>query len=176
MSLTRIKEAFAILKQMISECRGSNGEAKERGAEKEGSVELLRQIEDLKSCLVQRDTEIAILVNMVKKGKVASSAPSEIISEFDGQQLEAEKSSSLSTTSDVRKSTKTAISASENADRYSAEPKKDLTKVIKRFLFNIPPPDDVKIVDDIAGETKRTISSLYKDLDSRNGILLFSLF
>lgn len=29
----------------------------------------LLQVKDLKSCLLQRDNEIAILVNMVKKGK-----------------------------------------------------------------------------------------------------------
>ena len=29
----------------------------------------MKQISDLKSCLLQRDNEISILVNMVKKGK-----------------------------------------------------------------------------------------------------------
>ena len=35
----------------------------------ESDQELLNQVKDLKSCLLQRDNEIAILVNMVKKGK-----------------------------------------------------------------------------------------------------------
>jgi hypothetical protein len=167
MSLTRIKEAFAILKHMVTEARSSCGDAKERGSDKEeGSGELLRQIEDLKSCLVQRDTEIAILVNMVKKAKGAPSAPGELISEFDDQQQrEAEKSSSLSLTSDTKKTAKTATSASDSADKYASEPKKDNIKAIeeqkavKRFLFNIPPPDDVKIVEDIAGDAEKTLSS-----------------
>jgi hypothetical protein len=33
-----------------------------------GNEELMKQVSDLKGCLLQRDNEIAILVNMVKKG------------------------------------------------------------------------------------------------------------
>lgn len=69
LSLTKLKESFGIFKNFVNE-----GGAVGRGGDKGGgtgggSDEYTGQIDDLKACLLQRDNEIAILVNMVKKSK-----------------------------------------------------------------------------------------------------------
>jgi len=78
LTLTKIKDAFAILKNLVLEARAKAGSSssnsnsnKNKNAAREDDGVLVKQVEDLRSCLVQRDNEIAILVNMVKKGKTA---------------------------------------------------------------------------------------------------------
>jgi kinesin family member 6/9 len=79
MTLTKIKDAFAVFKNLVLEARArvansleNNDSSKNQPAmlNEDGQV-LIKQVDDLKSCLLQRDNEIAILVNMVKKGKTA---------------------------------------------------------------------------------------------------------
>ncbi len=74
MTLTKIKDAFAVLKNLVLEARskvGGNSNIGHQSVSGEDGAVLMRQVEDLRSCLIQRDNEIAILVNMVKKGKTA---------------------------------------------------------------------------------------------------------
>ena len=79
MTLTKIKDTFAILKNLALEYKATSGGNNTKMITNEDNnsnnnnnsqdVDLMRQVKDLKSCLLQRDNEIAILVNMVKKGK-----------------------------------------------------------------------------------------------------------
>ena len=80
LTLTKIKDVFAIMKNLVLESRtngGGSGGGRGpaigydglEGSGGGGDPELQKQVRDLKSCLLQRDNEIAILVNMVKKGK-----------------------------------------------------------------------------------------------------------
>ena len=87
MSLTKIKDAFAIFKNFVLESRAENKNKSSNITElnspsgkknKENSMnsntkdDYEKQIRDLKSLLFQRDTEISILVSMVKKGKTVN--------------------------------------------------------------------------------------------------------
>jgi kinesin family member 6/9 len=78
LTLTKLREAFKVFKLLVVEAKKSSGGG--GGGDGGGSREMSKaevdqvagkQIADLKSCLLQRDNEIAILVNMVKKGKTA---------------------------------------------------------------------------------------------------------
>ena len=88
LTLTKIKDAFAIMKNLVLEAlnksssssssngNGGNnagGNSSSRGmnvGDISEDVKLMnKQVSDLKALLLQRDNEIAILVNMVKKGK-----------------------------------------------------------------------------------------------------------
>lgn len=77
LSLTKLREAFKAFKELVVEAKRSGGGSGGGGGPARAltSAEVDeatgRQISDLKSCLLQRDNEIAILVNMVKKGKTA---------------------------------------------------------------------------------------------------------
>jgi kinesin family protein 6/9 len=78
LTLTKLREAFKVFKLLVVEAKKSNGgdSGGDGGGPKEMSKAEVdqvagKQIADLKSCLLQRDNEIAILVNMVKKGKTA---------------------------------------------------------------------------------------------------------
>ena len=61
-TLTKVKDCFGIMKNLYLEAASGGG----GGGCGEGDGELQGQVEDLKSCLLQRDSEIAILVNMVR--------------------------------------------------------------------------------------------------------------
>ncbi len=72
LSLTKIREAFKAFKDLVVDARKSGGGGAPRALTGQEIDEATgKQIADLKSCLLQRDNEIAILVNMVKKGKTA---------------------------------------------------------------------------------------------------------
>ena len=80
LSLTKIKDAFAIFKNIVLETRAKtsqqHGNSNHQGGNKilldDGellSIDASKQVKDLKSMLLQRDNEISILVSMVKNGK-----------------------------------------------------------------------------------------------------------
>lgn len=173
MSLTRIKDAFAIFKNLVLESRGSGGGAN-APAVSEGDPELTRQVEDLRSCLLQRDTEIAILVNMVKKGKVnvlvdssdtdasvgATSLSNDRLGPLDdfglsrGASLHASNGSKHSARGDVNGSkkeidTKASVSTTPSSQSTLKEDREN--RIVKRHLFGVPPPDDRRIFDDMSG-------------------------
>ena len=58
-----------VLYFIIHVCLILAGSAHDNKSSAQSDQELVSQVKDLKSCLLQRDNEIAILVNMVKKGK-----------------------------------------------------------------------------------------------------------
>ena len=71
LTVTRIKDAFAIFKNLVLEARENGGSAGS-GIGEDGE----RVIAGLKNSLQQRDNEIKILVNMVKQGKRIPGTPS----------------------------------------------------------------------------------------------------
>ena len=75
LTLTKIKDAFVIFKNIVLEGRaaggGGGGGAGPSAPATPAQEEMAKQIKELKACLLQRDNEIAILVNMVKKGMSA---------------------------------------------------------------------------------------------------------
>jgi len=84
LSLTKLKESFKIFKTITWEAKqnGGGGGSNSSGSGSNGPEkdEMLRQIKDLQGCLLQRYNEIAILVNMVKKGKTANDVQSAVSS------------------------------------------------------------------------------------------------
>ena len=69
--MTKIKDAFAIFKNLVLESRAkanfaTNDKLPDGGTQV--ATDTLKQVKDLKSLLLQRDNEITILVSMVKKG------------------------------------------------------------------------------------------------------------
>ena len=161
MSLTRIKDAFVIFKNLVLE--GRNNQESSGVISSDGDPDLSRQIEDLRSCLLQRDTEIAILVNMVNKGKNENA---NFISDCgDGD--------SFATPAKEMRSTDRMISGTENDHDFgdSSGFKEEINKkaksrdlkaqsvlkedresrIVKRHLFGVPPPDDRTVFDDMSG-------------------------
>lgn len=74
LTLTKIKDAFAIFRNLVLENRQGQRpgtrEATQGAAGSSEEVALLgQQVKDLRALLLQRDSEINILVNMVKQGK-----------------------------------------------------------------------------------------------------------
>lgn len=125
LTLTVIKDCFAIFKNMVIEARvNSKGEGicDNRAVDDDGCLQ--KQIKDLKSCLLQRDNEIAILVNMVKKGKIAD--------DIIGSQADEDNSQT-----DFKRSSNVKVDSKEE-------------KLIRRHLHGVPPPDDRTILDDLA--------------------------
>ena len=169
MTLTKIKDSFAIFKNLVLETRANaNNSAttapspmRSKEEAKEAS-ELTSQLNDLKSCLLQRDNEIAILVNMVKKGKtaddvgVASRGTSR--SNVEGVKVierVSEKSNSISEPSpkpqQVRSdghNQKSFLQMQQQQQRERDAARDE--KIIKRHLFGVPPPTDREVFDDAA--------------------------
>jgi len=85
LTLTKIKDAFAIMKNLVLEALNKSSSNSSNSDNNDGGnrssrgmnvgdisedVKLMnKQVSDLKALLLQRDNEIVILVNMVKKGK-----------------------------------------------------------------------------------------------------------
>lgn len=156
MSLTRIKDAFAIFKNLVLESRAGRTSISECAGHLETDAQ--RQIEDLRSCLLQRDTEIAILVNMVKKGKnngtdIAFSADSSrnsngvVVAEPDCRPKTGDSSSIRSHDHLIVKKQDTAKKDASNS--FLKEDRE--TRIISRHLFGVPPPADRSIFDDMPG-------------------------
>ncbi len=119
LTLTKLRESFRVFKEIVVEARnsgsGSSNTGDDNGVATQAQVEQAagKQIADLKSCLLQRDNEIAILVNMVKKGKTAEDVgtasrgasrpkPSDSVhASFSGETTRASQSLSASEMSNV---------------------------------------------------------------------------
>eukprot|EP00968_Pinguiococcus_pyrenoidosus_P021110 scaffold2675_cov236-Pinguiococcus_pyrenoidosus.AAC.9 len=72
LSVTRIKDCFAILKGMVLQARSEQGSGAEKQA---GGGPSAKEVARLQEVLRQRDEEIAILVNMVHQGKGPPGVP-----------------------------------------------------------------------------------------------------
>lgn len=181
LTLTKIKDVFAIFKNLVLEGggggsggRGGTAAGSEDGAGSEETERLVRQVKELKSLLLQRDSEIQILVNMVQKGKTAE--------DVSGAQLRASRGSTGSTSGRMLQGQGPGDDESETggvrggggggADQQSVGPsrggggrsyaeqqrllqeqreRENQERLIKRHLYGVPPPPDTAIFDDAAG-------------------------
>ena len=178
MTLTKIRTAFASLKEIVMEARKSTGgDIASRGGPRESSeedAELVKKIEDLKSCLLQRDNEIAILVNMVKKGKtpedVSMSRGSSGFTnrreqrsaqfddeDFDGTRDERSVLTSNSGSAALARDRARAEVAAKHQSQYQQLQERERERerekeerLVKRHLFGVPPPPDRSIFEDAA--------------------------
>ena len=153
MTLTKIKNAFAIMKNMV--LTNTKVVSKEASYEPPGGAteeRYLRQINDLKSLLIQRDSEINILVNMVKKGKTVEdvgAASHAVRAESAGNQDPRG--------GDVRKVERSqSMDPNASRDRQPRGPPPSQQeirdeKIIQRHLFGVPPPPDVATFEDAKG-------------------------
>lgn len=189
MTLTKIKDVFGIMKNLVLENKsaaasagGGSGEKQSLPASEE-TAQLVKQVKDLKSLLLQRDSEIAILVNMVKKGKTAEDVsyaqqrtsrgsddrtPS---GNHNNSTYNDEDSESGATGRGGKGSQSTAAQRQLQAQQQAAQAraqrsfqeqqqlaqmqreKENQERLIKRHLFGVPPPTDRNIFDDAQGTT-----------------------
>jgi kinesin family protein 6/9 len=164
LSLTKIKDAFAIFKNLVLEARAKGG-SREEGGGRNGDNQALgeeaqllgQQVEDLKACLLQRDNEIAILVNMVKKGKTA-----------DDVGL-ASRGASRSDAADQRNVMSAAQKAKQLQEQEQRqrdeEERRDLEAAQKSFEFNAKRADSAAVAATAGDRGDR-------ERDSRSGALV----
>ena len=110
------------------------------GFDSEEAEKMVKQIKDLKSLLIQRDSEINILVNMVKKGKNVED--SENISESEQVSVVSEESSKKNQSKHASKVEPAKLKPPTESKKEREE------KIIKKHLFGIPPPNDPKVFED----------------------------
>lgn len=184
LTLTKIKDAFAVLKNLVLEGRAS-GTGASRSSSSMPIVtadqeDMVRQIKELKACLLQRDNEIAILVNMVKKGKtvedvgkesrspvVASTRDSKkSISDFGGDvsrdrylhekglphHIGGESPSPISERKQELEGFQKDSKAriSSQHELQQQRDKEREERLIKRHIFGVPPPTDISVFEDSA--------------------------
>lgn len=165
LTLTKIRDAFAVLKNLVLESRQTQVGA-QHGP---GDEKLQRQVSELRAVLQQRDGEIEILVNMVKKGKTAldvghaSRASSSsggggddraftqhpdtrrqqegFVGGGDGERNMLSERSTI----DVRRTKQTL------AEQKIAREQANQERLIQRHLFGVRPPTDSRIFEDAAG-------------------------
>ena len=182
MTLTKIRAAFSALKELVidSRSKGGGGSRLILGGGGEGnSVEvtedaktLMVQVQDLKSCLLQRENEIAILVNMVKKGKtpedveMASRASSRATARGSSDYRDDEDArdgrsvlslgGSSATTARERERARGEIAAKHQSqhqqlqEREREREREREERLVKRHLFGVAPPTDRAIFEDAA--------------------------
>jgi kinesin family protein 6/9 len=169
--LNKIKRAFLCLKDLYLEVRSDIKSVKDVDDNRASdSSSLAKEARDLKSLLLQRDNEIAILVGMVKKGQTV-----------DDIVVSDRAKSSSSAPSDKALPNKVVSSArdiEEVRERRSApSPESQLQqrekKIIQRHLFGIAPPDDKSLFDDPAAcfEWFRERHELNASIDENKNIL-----
>jgi hypothetical protein len=159
LTLTKIKLAFSILKKLVIEARANTdrtpGDSRNvpgiEGTGPADSSDLARQVKDLQSCLLQRDNEIAILVNMVKKGKTIDDG-----SAGGGGSRSMDDSSRGESREDFAAQSKQSSSSNRGARgrgeglaEVVAKPSREEI-IIKRHLYGVPPPEDKAVFDDMS--------------------------
>lgn len=186
MTLTKIKDSFAIMKNLVLENannsgNNSNNTASSNADTSEETAALRQQVKDLKSLLVQRDSEIVILVNMVQKGKTAedvgqarqrasrggsgsstefndddsdsgpASRPNGNRSTNGGNGEEQLTAAQMATQAHQQHRAQRSYQEQQQLERMQRE-KENQERIIKRHLFGVPPPADRNIFEDPAGE------------------------
>ena len=137
------------------------------------SADASKQIKDLKSLLLQRDNEIAILVSMVKKGKtmedVRSSSGATSRSggggggggEYDDDERSENRSGPRRNESTAKDQHAQALARQQQQQQQLDHHQRMLLdqqqrdaareeKILKRHLFGVPPPPDQSTFDDAA--------------------------
>jgi kinesin family protein 6/9 len=173
LTLTKIKEVFQIMRGLVQEAiaEGGGGGRRNGGggeggnfSEHDGGGNLSpeayselekqrKQVKELKAVLLQRDSEINILVNMVKKNKTID-IPDNANQDMIGEAVFASSSSANSSGQNSQKlrdgqpPIQKQAQAKEDDGRMSKELQQ---KILQRHLFNVPPPPvgQLEILDDI---------------------------
>ena len=166
LTVTKIKDTYAVFKSLVLEARRGTGTGGLSmgggggGVVSEEMDSLLKQLKDCKSCLLQRDNEISILVNMVKKSKANGNGSGggggggggggDHFSEEDQMAFAQAKQA-------VVRGGGGGASHKLHQQQQQQLPPPDLReqrmeKLIKRHLFGVPPPDDKEIFDDMSSE------------------------
>lgn len=106
-----------------------------------------KQIKDLKSLLLQRDNEIAILVGMVKTGKTVSDVAAAERARIGSSEGEERRT-------DARRVNKVTRAFEEEKEQIRERPapvsqlQQREEKIIQRHLFGIAPPEDKSLFED----------------------------
>jgi len=169
LTLTKLKDAFAVMKNLVLEARRQSGSNPNdnRGvpnpplisshvSDSDCSVKELRlEIDQLKSNLQQREQEIAILVNMVKQGVRVEGAKekSRMTDTQDKPVIVSNPSITGNTTTVSGRGVGVKSLQQQQKDRELA--REEL--VIKRHLFGVPPPHDKAIFDDAKGSSLKLV-------------------
>jgi kinesin family protein 6/9 len=182
-TLTKMKDVVVIMKNLVLESRCNNTNTSNNNNSKRNSksdnddevVVLLKQVKDLQSSLLQRDHEISILVNMVKKGKnegdVRQSSRGEMKESSKVQEIKNNYSEEKSIEKNVDKvinkreigndtrsnDNKNNFNNKNRSKEDKSESKSSIdisnnnneTQQPKVDLFNVPPPKDIAILDNI---------------------------
>lgn len=175
LTLTKIKDIFVIFKNLVLESRangGGSGKSFEYSSSSSPNASsdvqaLQKQVLDLKSCLLQRDNEIAILVNMVKKGKTADdvSSAKQFNTASAGGRNEDDNDDgdqgNVSWQQQQRRASPHAVQGAngngssgvvgktlQQQQRDRVQAREEL--ILKRHLFGVPPPSDPNVFDDAA--------------------------
>jgi hypothetical protein len=147
MSLSRIKGGFAILKEIVLEARAGGALASintsAEGNTHTGSVE--QQIQDLRDSLQQRDSEIAILVNMVKKGRSVDDLAPMAARQARDSSAEQSRVVLVAGSLPTRPLAEKALEVSE-AKRKADSKRYHLNSLQSRF--GVPAPQDGSILED----------------------------
>ena len=186
MTLTKIKDSFAIMKNLVLENANNSGNnnnntASSNADTSEETTALRQQVKDLKSLLVQRDSEIVILVNMVQKGKTAEdvgqarqrasrggSGSSTGFNDDDSDSGPASRpngnrsangsngeeqltAAQMAAQAHQQHRAQRSYQEQQQLERMQRE-KENQERIIKRHLFGVPPPADRNIFEDPAGE------------------------
>ena len=185
LTLTKIKTAFGIFKSLISEIRKIAGEDRSNDSTLSGNSS--DEVADLKSCLLQRDNEIAILVNMIKKGKtmndISEARARSVESDDDAKEVvssrknpgkwEEEKKDSHSSlaaaTCDLKQS---YIYQKPQKVQWQREMKRE-QQIVKKYLYGVPPPDDKSLFEDpaVCFEWFRDRSNLRSSIEENKELL-----
>jgi kinesin family protein 6/9 len=171
LTLTKIKAAFVAFRALYRH-RSPNGiTSSERASavnvdtnSSNVNADLERQVRDLRELLLQRDSEINILVNMVKKGKTADDVVDSVQRSQTGQLTTSSQSGtngrsviSARTNSEINtgnfSDAKTSTSSSfqqQQIQQQVQRQQQQQQRIIQRHLFNVPPPSDLAIFEDAA--------------------------
>lgn len=190
MTLTKIKDVFAIMKNLVLENKAAAGSNGGSGGNQplpasEETAQLIKQVKDLKSLLLQRDSEIAILVNMVKKGKTAEDVgfaqqrtsrggdrgPGNNSSFNDEDSETGSRHGNGSQGTAQQRQAQAQQQAAQARQQRSFQEQQQLAqmqrekenqeRLIKRHLFGVPPPTDRNIFDDAQGKFCHTLSCFF---------------
>jgi kinesin family protein 6/9 len=154
LTLNKIKQSFVILKALYAENKGSASREDLESRGENGDLALQKQVRDLKSLLLQRDNEIAILVNMVKSGKTAEDVATAERARSSGGT--GAKTPAKEGTGDVARERSNRDEDSKVArekglaDSAQAQRQQRESKIIHKHLFGIPPPEDRSLFEDPA--------------------------
>jgi kinesin family member 6/9 len=133
-TMTKIRDCFAVLRNMVLEARARNNSSSGNGTGSGSSDNSNNAILSLKMALQERDAEIAILVNMVKQGTTAPAMTIATAAQSGSNGNSAMNNANSSSNGDWQKA-KLAAAAKRDTDKNKAE-------------SAIPCPKDHSILDD----------------------------